>query len=128
MQISVLRKGSIGIKGTYQNVAHHAKPILVLVAALEDMVGSWGFDQWQQGHNVHLLTTDDKRVFSIRGYQTDEGYIGIQVFARASRSVEIPLCVLFADNRDGMSINDFNTFMCMLAKSPKKSKFSLSRE
>jgi hypothetical protein len=91
-QINLLRKGSLGIKGTERNADHHAKAVIPYIEVLKAAVPHMGFKEWKQGHNVHVLITRDDRVFVLRPIWEDGlGYTGVKLLARVSRTHEIPL-------------------------------------
>ena len=94
MKTSVIRKDSAGIAGTYANAHHHAEACLPLIKALESQVAAFGFETWQQGHNVHVFHTTDGRKFDIVPYADKNGYIGLQYRHRESRSKATPIMAI----------------------------------
>lgn len=91
MEISLVRKDSLGIEGTYRNAKHHAQNLIPFVEYLEREVTTFGFAEWQQGHNVHIFHTEDGRRFDLTPYP---GYQGILLRARVSRSYSIPIAIV----------------------------------
>lgn len=100
MLITPLRSNSPGIKGTYQNLYHHAQPLEELIKFLESIIPTLPFHAWKQGNNVHLLITEDDRTLVFRPARDDRGYFGVTVATRFSRSSEMHLFTLFADKKD----------------------------
>ncbi len=118
-KIVLIRSNSKGLAGTIANAQCHAQPLLPLVNFLASQIAQLGFDRWVQGHNIHVLETVDGRKFVLRPVaRKDEGYCGIQVYLRHSRSKNVPLMTLFIDGRNGMSCYDFCGFLKNLAESP----------
>ena len=116
MQVALLRRGSLGIQGTYQNLHHHALPLLPLVKYLEKKIPTLGFACWRQGHNVHVLETEDGRKFVLRPFsRKGVGYLGITLSAKVSRSHEIHLVTLWADQRD-LTFANFALALRLLAQ------------
>lgn len=109
--VEFIRKGSVGIEGTYANADHHAKMLLPLIDYLVDKIDSWGFAKWRQGHNMHVLVTHDGRKFTLRPVHND-GYFGVKVSAFHSRGREVPLCTATAG--DKTTWNTFSIFMGIL--------------
>lgn len=104
----MMRRGSIGLAGTYQNIEHHAKRLKPLVDVLAATMPALPFEEWRQGHNVHLLITKDRRQFVLRPFsQARQGYVGISLYARFSKSTEMLLFTLYHDARNGLSILAF---------------------
>lgn len=95
--IKMIRKGSRGLEGTYENIEHHAKKVEPLVKALEPHIQHLGFGAWYQGHNVHELVTKKGvsytlRPIFVRGEGIDgRDYTGIRLSLRISRSLEYRL-------------------------------------
>lgn len=96
--IKLLRKGSRGIEGTYENADHHAKKILPIIEAMEGALKHLGFKEIKHGHNVHELVTETDQRYTLRPvYRTIEGtedgrdYFGVRLSLRLSRSEEIHL-------------------------------------
>lgn len=129
--VKKLRKTSSGIQGTFANADHHAKRLLPLVKQLGAAAKDWGFAEWKQGHNVHIFTSDDGRSFVMRPWRDETNeYAGIQVFARISRSTEIPLFVINAPSLcwpcngalSDKRMEMLNVFFKMLSKANKKNE------
>lgn len=127
-KIELLRSTSSGLTGTFQNIDHHAKKLRQLVIKLSHAANYWGFVKWQQGNNVHVFSTHDNRQFVFRPYYTKEnGYIGISVSAKFSRSKEMPLFVVYYDQYDlDSAISKIDVTMKLLAKSIPESDVSPS--
>lgn len=89
--ITPLRKGGLGIAGTYRNADHHANAVIPFLKVLEVVLPTIGFKEWHQGHNVHEFVTLDDRKFTLRAYTRDREYRGIRLSLRISRSCEILL-------------------------------------
>lgn len=79
----VMRLGSLGIRGTYRNIDHHAQPLQPMVALLAAAVEFIPFKTWKQGHNVHALETFDGRVYRFRPIWEKDGrsrdYCGLRM-------------------------------------------------
>jgi len=108
MQIEVLRKGSQGIKGTIANIAHHAPDLADLVTKLASLVDLYKKDlkfiKWRQGHNTHVFVTKDGRMFVFRPlHLKGEGYCGLTLSNRVSRSNETHLMTIYADCRNHLT-------------------------
>ena len=88
-KISLLRKTSLGIQGTFANANHHAQTLLPMIEALRPQILSMGFTDWRQGHNVHEFVTADARRFTLRPFTRDGSYVGLRLSFRLSRSKEI---------------------------------------
>jgi len=94
MEIRLIRKGSKGLDGTYQNANHHAQPTLPLIDVfvrgikeeLDEVVKIW-----HQGHNIHVLESKDGRKIALRPFRNREGDWGIEMLVKISRSQEFPL-------------------------------------
>jgi hypothetical protein len=102
MQVEVLRKGSQGIQGTIENIAHHAQPLAHLVQKIVNLIEAYkddlSFSKWRQGHNVHVFETFDGRKFVFRPlHLKGEGYVGLTLGLRVSRGHEIHLMTIYAD-------------------------------
>lgn len=88
MLVRIGRTGSLGLKGTLANMAHHGEgcryAVQVLVAAAEH----FPFKEWVQGHNVHSFVTHDGRKYRfrplrVRKEQRDGAgpeYVGLELF------------------------------------------------
>lgn len=103
-KIVKLRSTGRGIKGTYENIDHHAKDVEVFVKALEPLAPHWGFKTWKQGHNIHQFETHNGRNYTLRPvYKKAEGdergYCGLALSLRMSRSEEVTLthCIRHSD-------------------------------
>ena len=99
-----LRSNGKGIKGTYENIAHHAKDVEPYVRALEPLAPHWGFKVWKQGSNVHQFETHSGYNYTLRPVYKkaegdDRGYCGLALSLRLSRSEEIVLthCIRLSD-------------------------------
>lgn len=94
MQIKLLRKNSEGIAGTYRNARHHAKPAVPLIQKLEEtfqtQLKPYDFI-WEQGHNVHVITTGDNRKLVFRPFHQPGNIWGIDVLLKNSRTSEVRL-------------------------------------
>ena len=112
MKTTLIRSDSNGIKGTYANANCHAQACLPLIKALEAQAPVFGFDTWQQGHNVHVFHTTDGRKFDIVPYANENGYIGLQYRHRLSRSKAIPIMAI----TDLSEVNDLITVIKNTAK------------
>lgn len=86
MEVTLLRKDSLGIQGTYRNAEHHAQKILPIIQAIEKQLPKCGMALHKQGHNVHILEGHDGRRFDLIGFADDEGYKGVELRVRSSRS------------------------------------------
>lgn len=116
MKIEMMRRGSIGIKGTIANAEHHAQNMLEIIHFMADKAKGWGFDLWRQGHNVHMFVTKDDRTFTIRPVQINGKYSGIKVCAYFGRGNEMPLFSTSLKRDLGWML--FSSFMSSLAESP----------
>jgi len=121
MQVQVLRKGSQGLKGTLANAEHHAKGLLGLINSLVSLIESdpdWlTFETWAQGHNVSVFKTKDGRKFILRPLNLKkEGYVGLALSLRVSRSTETHLATIYADQRNGMRPHHLLEIMARLAE------------
>lgn len=98
----MLRKGSIGLKGTYENANHHAKeclPIIDQIVSVIDYKKS-SIAKWEQGSNVHVLHANDGRRMILRAYHSEDVGWGVEVGVRFSREHEIPIMTI--TTRDGV--------------------------
>lgn len=83
----VLRKGGLGIQGTYNNIAHHAQGMDEYVDPIAEQIRTMGLKKWRQGHNVHVFETKDGRIFEMVGVLIDDNeYCGIRLNLRLNRS------------------------------------------
>lgn len=99
-EIKLLRKGSVGIIGTYRNAEHHAKNCLPLIKILEAIITSYAHDEdyesfkWEQGNNIHIITRNlDGAQLAFRPYSDHETW-GIDVLAKFARSDEMRLVTI----------------------------------
>ena len=105
MQVSVLRKGSKGLQGTYDNANHHAKPAIQIVDRLVRIVTKQSkyIETWRQGHNIHIVTLPDGRSLEFRPFRKeifpDAVTWGVEVLVHVSRKQRIPLLQLFNDEQ-----------------------------
>lgn len=90
-KIVKLRKDGKGIKGTIANAEHHAQAILPFIHTMRKPLTQIGFALYERGHNVHVLTAEDGRKFTLRAFQRDGEYVGIRLALRLSRSKEVHL-------------------------------------
>ncbi len=91
-KITLMRKGSQGIKGTIINATHHAEDILPYINDMRKEVMKLGFTTWRQGHNVHMFINSDGQRYTLRAFtRADEGYVGIRLSLRVGRSAEYRL-------------------------------------
>jgi hypothetical protein len=91
-EVKLLRKNGRGIAGTYENARCHANPMLPFIEALEEEMSKMEYATWTQGHNVHILTTEDGRKFVFRARRLmGEPYSGVYVSLRISRTLEYPI-------------------------------------
>lgn len=92
-EVTLLRKGGKGIKGTVANADHHAKYILPFIEAMQGAVKHLGFKQWKQGANIHEFITHHGARYTLRPICQEEDktkpfYCGIRLSLRLSRSEE----------------------------------------
>lgn len=93
-KIVKLRTTGKGLKGTYENIDHHAQALRPFVEALEPHALRWGFMTWRQGSNVHQFDTHYGKSYTLRPIfkrtkgDTGYRYVGIAVSLRISRSQE----------------------------------------
>lgn len=92
IKIVPLRKNGKGIKGTYENVDHHAEAIRPYVDALSTMIPTMHFVRWRQGHNIHVLDTQDGRSFDLVPLRIDGKYTGVRFRMRLSRTYKAIVC------------------------------------
>lgn len=124
MKTTLLRSTSSGVKGTYENINHHAKLLLPLVQQLEVLIPTLGYSEWKQGNNIHVLVTCCGRQIVLRPhrednmcdvpYDTYRAYIGIRASIRLSRALEVPLSTLYFDSRNGIEILGFTQMLKQL--------------
>lgn len=114
MKVSLIRKDSKGIAGTYANAEHHALLVLPMVKKLEALVYTFGFKEWKQGHNVHLFIAEDGRKFDMIPYFHNNEYTGLQLRLRESRSKATPLITVTSVKEIPM----LAAFMTALAQCP----------
>ena len=98
MKIKMLRSSSLGFAGTIRNANHHAKALMPLLIKISTDIQNWGYEEWLQGHNTHVLVTKDGRKLVLRGIHYEGKYIGIS--AEASNNIR---CA----KGKGMHIADF---------------------
>lgn len=119
--VQLLRKTSSGLAGTYANAKCHAQPLIPLIDFLVKEIPSWKVETWFQGHNVHVLQSNDSRKFVLRPLAIKgSGYVGMSLALRISRTLEIPLADVFADSPG--TWGDFSRMMKMLITPPIKSE------
>ena len=97
LYISMLRKGSSGLTGTYENANHHAKPVIPLVDSLVQIIKAHGVKSdvtWLQGRNIHVLTRHNGDQLCLRPFYTNKVW-GIEVLLKVSRKQEIPILQIF---------------------------------
>lgn len=106
MKKEMLRKGSIGLAGTLQNAECHAKDVVELVKDLAARVDKLDVKLWRQGHNMHILVTNDDRMFVFRPLNNLEsgcngGNYGIQFSSKINnkKSTEVPLLDITVKSR-----------------------------
>lgn len=87
--VEILRKGGLGIQGTYDNVDHHAKPMVEYVDRIAEQVLTMGLKRWRQGHNVHVFETLDDRIFEMVPVLMVGEYCGVRLNLRVSRGVRV---------------------------------------
>lgn len=127
MIVEVIRSGSLGIAGTLKNADHHAKTLLPLLHYLAPKIPTLPLERWLQGHNVHVLATKDSRRFTLRPFaKKGEGYLGVRLSLRVSRSIEIPLSDCYADERN-QSYADFFRLLGSLTAIPAVAVENLSQ-
>lgn len=120
MKIQPMRRTASGIQGTYANANHHAKVLIPLVNTLVRKIQTTGTDTWIQGHNIHVLVSKDGRRLVLRPLaRKDKGYIGITVGLKLSRSHEVHLASIYAEEHDdreqfpdGLSVERLIDFIC----------------
>jgi hypothetical protein len=88
MKVTMLRKGSRGIAGTYDNIDHHAKTARPIVEIMEKVIPTLGFQEWSQGNNIHKLFSANGNVITCRPLLVDGKY-GIRFAREVSRTNEI---------------------------------------
>jgi hypothetical protein len=92
MEIYLLRKGSSGLSGSFENANHHAKPCVPLIhaalAVIEQL--SPNIEKWGQGKNVHVIHAKDGRKVVFRPYRSKDSW-GIELRIQVSRAVEVPI-------------------------------------
>lgn len=88
MEVTLLRKGSRGITGTYENIDHHAKTARPIVEIMEKTIPGLGYKEWSQGNNIHKLVSSNGNVITCRPLLVDGKY-GIRFAREVSRSNEI---------------------------------------
>lgn len=114
----LIRKTSRGLKGTMENVEHHAILVRPHVKFLSAVVEQIPFKEWRQGHNVHMLVTTDGRAYKLRpiySYVKNKGrvYIGIALFKlHGLAKLEVPIAQLI----DMEDCFDFANLLKLLAK------------
>lgn len=125
MKVEILRKGGLGIKGTYHNINCHAKKVESLVKSLWEEKDTYGFVQWKAGHNVHVAITEDGRPFCFYPINIPgEGYVGLRLFYRQSRSVQVVITSIYYDTRNGVTLDTFKSILKSLADVPIGGRFS----
>lgn len=122
--VSLLRKTSLGIKGSVRNAKHHAEAILPFIAAMRNALPLIGFAEWSQGNNVHEFRTQDGRRFTLRAFTKDGAYLGVRLALRASRSSEHRLM----DITDVSEVPAMLNMMSLLAQSAKGDATALLAE
>lgn len=113
-EVSLLRKGSKGIRGTLANIDHHAQSLEGMVLAIAPHVLSMNLQQWKQGHNIHVFVTKDGRTFDIVPLKGADGYCGLELRIRVSRGSKLTLLQL----TDIADVGDFVWTMCVLFAPP----------
>lgn len=83
-----LRSNGKGLKGTFDNMYHHAEKLIPMVEILSKNGEDLGFAEWVQGHNVHEFITVEGVRYTLRGFIKDNAYHGIRLALRVSRSYE----------------------------------------
>jgi len=120
MQIKFLRSNSFGLSGTIRNADHHAKKLIPLVLALSAKIADWDFETWYQAHNIHVFRTTDGRNVILRAFGDSTGYIGIKaevsMQTRCASGRGVLLSVLYADNRNGVTVDDFSKILKMFSR------------
>ncbi len=113
--VTILRKGSSGIRGTLANIDHHAHNVEPLVLALAPHVLAMvPHIKWGQGHNVHTFTTADGRKFDMVPLKRDGEYEGLELRLRPSRGKRVLMAQLL--NVD--DVEEFVSTMKRLFKAP----------
>lgn len=116
ISVKLLRKGSRGIEATLENAEHHAKSCLSIIKAVRNMLVNLPYTfTWEQGNNIHIITSEDGRKISFRPYYND-GVWGIDVLSKISRSTEVRLMTLFESNYDVVRLE---SFLRMFFKCPR---------
>lgn len=90
-KITLIRKDSKGLDGTYENAHHHAEAILPFIDRLKEPVKTLGFKLWRRGHNVHEFVTVEDIRYTLRAFTKDGEYVGVRLALRVSRSHEVRL-------------------------------------
>lgn len=90
-KVEVLRKGGKGIRGTYENIDHHAMAMAPFVNAIAPKITSMDLARWRQGHNIHVFETQDGRTFDLVPLRKG-GYIGVRLRLHVSRSHKVTMC------------------------------------
>lgn len=105
LKAEVLRKGGLGIQGTYNNIAHHANGMEEYVDRIAAVIPSMGLKRWRQGHNVHVFETRDDRIFEMIPVKCAGDYCGVRLNMRLGRGNHI----LIAQVSDQDDIEGFIT-------------------
>jgi len=92
MKVTLGRQDSGGIRATYENARHHAKPAVKLIDAVEQVIVSYALVdfEWRQFNNCHLLISNGRTIV-LRPYNDVLGTWGIEVGVQVKRGQEIPL-------------------------------------
>jgi hypothetical protein len=100
MEVKLLRRGSKGLEGTYQNIEHHAIGAFPVVKVLVEIIKANQFliEKWTQGHNTHLITSKDNRTLVFTPFKDDlnphNPYSGVEVRLYVSRTQRVRLFVI----------------------------------
>lgn len=97
MEVKLLRRGSKGLEGTYQNIEHHAIGAFPVVKVLVEIIKANQFliEKWTQGHNTHLITSKDNRTLVFTPFKDgDDSYSGVEVRLYVSRTKRVRLFVI----------------------------------
>lgn len=116
--VVLLRSNGRGIMGTHANANHHAEAILPFIERLEKAVGTLGFSEWRQGHNVHEFITVEGTKYTLRAFTKDGEYVGIRLAMRLSRSHEVRM-IDITNPDDCWRLLDVMRMLAMPAKGNK---------
>lgn len=114
--VEILRKGGLGIRGTYANIDHHAHGMDDYVNVLAPAILKLNIKRWRQGHNVHVFETKDGRIFDMVPLVMMDEYSGIRLNLRVSRGTKVRI----ADLIDPDDAQEFIDMLTIVFAPPRK--------